>query len=425
MIWPAAIGLVLTAQTPALTVDEAVNIGIQNAFTVKATKIGYEKLRQRLREAYGALYPQIGLTYKTQYADLPTQLSADLNSSSRLQRLGQASLTFPVDINGTLRLGIKAADAGLRAQSYAMLAAENDVARDIRKAFYRVLQAQELVDVSQKALDAANLSLKNAELELKVGTKAKVDVLNFATQAEQAKSDLITAQNNLDQAKQAFNSTLGRPIDTPFTLAPTTDVAVINLDESAFKKQADENRPEILGLVQTGIALHQVTKGQSLGLAPSMQVSANHNRTLFPSVSPNHLTVVTVGLTWPIFDGGITHARVAEAKQDEYLNLNTLNQTRLAVSLEVSQDATNLRNIASKLDVAKHQLDFAEETYRLAELRYNAGEAIRLEVTDALTNLTRARTNYVNTRYDYLSAVADLNRALGIAYVTPNQEKSK
>ena len=44
---------------------------------------------------------------------------------------------------------------------------------------------------------------------------------------------------------------------------------------------------------------------------------------------------------------------------------------------------------------------------------YTAGLAPNVEVTDAEAALTQARTNEVNAAYDYLSALANLNRSLG------------
>jgi outer membrane protein TolC len=44
-------------------------------------------------------------------------------------------------------------------------------------------------------------------------------------------------------------------------------------------------------------------------------------------------------------------------------------------------------------------------------IRYEEGVAIQVEVSDAETALVQARINYVSARYDYLTALAQLQRA--------------
>jgi outer membrane protein TolC len=55
----------------------------------------------------------------------------------------------------------------------------------------------------------------------------------------------------------------------------------------------------------------------------------------------------------------------------------------------------------------------AQEVFRLAQVRRDAGEGTYVEIIDAETDLTRARNGLVSARYDYLTAYAQLQRALG------------
>ena len=66
-----------------------------------------------------------------------------------------------------------------------------------------------------------------------------------------------------------------------------------------------------------------------------------------------------------------------------------------------------------RLTVADRQVAAAEENYRIAQVRLASGEGITLEITDALTQLTQARTAQVAARYDYWTAYAELQRAVG------------
>ena len=55
----------------------------------------------------------------------------------------------------------------------------------------------------------------------------------------------------------------------------------------------------------------------------------------------------------------------------------------------------------------------AEEAHRLAEARMSAGTGTQLDVLDAQTSLTEARTTQIEALHDYSVARAKLRRAIG------------
>jgi outer membrane protein len=65
------------------------------------------------------------------------------------------------------------------------------------------------------------------------------------------------------------------------------------------------------------------------------------------------------------------------------------------------------------LESQKKVQEQAEEALRLAEARMNAGTGTQLDVLNAQTSLTDARTTQVQALHDYSVARARLRRALG------------
>jgi outer membrane protein TolC len=63
----------------------------------------------------------------------------------------------------------------------------------------------------------------------------------------------------------------------------------------------------------------------------------------------------------------------------------------------------------------KLTVEQAEEAVRLANARYGAGTATQLDVLQAQTDLTTARTNQIQAYYTYTVAVASLRKAMGQA----------
>jgi outer membrane protein len=63
------------------------------------------------------------------------------------------------------------------------------------------------------------------------------------------------------------------------------------------------------------------------------------------------------------------------------------------------------------LNVQKETVHQAEESLRIANLRYKNGLITNVELTDTELALTQAQTNYSNALNDYIIAIAKLEKA--------------
>lgn len=413
LILPAFWAAVST-QGQTLTIDEALRIAEQNAFGIRLAKSDVEKTRQRVAEARGLLGPQVRVD--TNY----TRNSKEVRQGGTVfQPLNQASsqiiVSMPFDVTGVLKKGLSASSKAIDVAKENLASERNDLRFNVRAAFFDVLQAQAQVKVFEESLGTARTAQKNAELEYQQGAKAKVDVLRFQTQTQQAEADLISANNTLALAKNAFNNTLGRPIETSFELAEPPAIPQPAQDENALVQTAKENRPELRAFRHNQEVLKNIRMAEERGMLPSLNIAGIHSRNWSGGgqTGENSSTFAQLNLSVPVWDSGVTRARVKAARQDEEQNKIRWEQTELSVSLEVRQAMSNLTNAKARLEAAQKQVEYAAETYRLALVRYQAGEGIQLEVTDAQTELTRARTLLVSATYDYMTTYAQLQRALG------------
>jgi outer membrane protein len=117
-------------------------------------------------------------------------------------------------------------------------------------------------------------------------------------------------------------------------------------------------------------------------------------------------------LQWRAFEGG--RAQVSEAKITQQKALETLQQQRDRIALEVKEAAINVLEAEQKIHVAEQAIAQAEGHFRISRERYNAQIATSTEVVDAEALLTQARTNYFNAIYDHHLASFALKKATGV-----------
>ena len=309
---------------------------------------------------------------------------------------------------------MRAAQAAYRASRNNFAAADNDLRLNVRQAYFTILQDKAQIAVNQQTVTNAEATLKQAQEKLNAGTLARYDVLQYETQLSQAQSDLLTAQNNLALAKENFNDVLARPIDTAFDVQDVETLPQVSRSATQLTQAAWDNRPDVKALQASIESLGYNRKAAEASQDPSLSVGASHIRLFYPGTVTTEFqeSQAFINLSIPIFDMGITRARVKEIRQQQEELRTQLSQLQLGISLEVRQDLQNLQNAQAKLDVAQKQVTQASEQYRLAVVRANAGEGTTLDVTNALVQLTTAQTALVNARYTYLINYSQLQRAI-------------
>lgn len=424
LIVKAIAATLAAAQTPApvqtgpLTLDQAAAIAERNAFAVRLQQSRIEQNRQRVEEAQAGLLPSASGSFSVNR--LPQDQTANLGGGQSIvtskaeQRTLSGGITFPIDIFGNVQRRVDANRANLRSSRSTLEATRNDVRLNAKTAFLNVLRAQAAVGVAQQAVNDSNERLEQSRKLLAGDQVARVDVIRLEAQLAASQADLVNARQNLELQRYALNLALARPIETPVEVVDIPALPQTPTDPNPLVTNAQETRPEVRALNETVKALAYTRRALEGGLNPSLAFGINYQRNLDAAgFSQKEQTVANLTLSIPVFDGGLTRARVKAARQDEEQAKINLEQTRLGISQEVRNATTSLVNTRARLASAEAQVRSAEEVYRLARVRQDAAEGTYVEVVDALTQLIQARNAVVSARYDYLVAFSQLQRAVG------------
>ena len=259
---------------------------------------------------------------------------------------------------------------------------------------------------------------------------------------------MTRAENERDIARSTFNDLLRRPLTTPFTLqdvsgvaigadiggkgnnavgatqaplftAPVAEVQAIDLNASVAA--ALQQRPEILAAEAQIRANEKGVKLARAGQEPTFDVSASGN--YYPTFSlqtPRDKTAeLRLAIRFPFYDGGVTDARVREAKLRTEGSRTSLESARSSVTLEVRQAYLNLSTAARQIDAANAALRQAIAARELAQVRYEGQVGLFLEVTDAQAALVRSENQQVDAVYNYLIARAQFDKAVGVSQTVP------
>jgi outer membrane protein TolC len=296
-----------------------------------------------------------------------------------------------------------------------------DVLRDVRVAYYDILVAQQQIIVQEASSALLQKELTDTQQRFETGTVPKFNVLRAEVEVANARPRLIRARNAFRIAKDNFANLLGESVpremqELMLQLTDKLETAPLDMPLSTALARALEQRTELAALRKAEALRDENVANAKAGYKPSVQVFAGYGArsSQFRSDLTDELHGWEAGaqLSWPIFDGFLTKGRVQEAEALRRRVREELADAERKVELDVRTAYSSFTEAQEVLRSQEKVQESAEEALRLATARAAAGTATQLDVLNAQTALTEARTTQVQALHDYAVAKAKLERAM-------------
>jgi outer membrane protein len=310
--------------------------------------------------------------------------------------------------------------------------AVSDTLLATRVAYYDVLVAQQQIVVNEASVNLLNQELQDQQRRYDAGTVPRFNVLQAEVAVANARPPLINARNAYRIAKNNLSNLLGYNLprdvweDIPLQLTDKLDANPYSVELPSAITQALQRRTELSALQRTvGLQRENIVNARA-GYKPTLQAFAGYewNSSQFSTDLSEEFHGWLIGgqLSWNIFDGLLTHGKVIQAKAQLAHAKADLEDNSRQIELEVRTDYSSILEAREVLESQQKVQEEAEEALRLARARADAGTGTRLDVLNAETQLTQARTTQVQALHDYDVARARLERAIGQDMAPPKGE---
>ncbi|MBR1694400.1 MAG: TolC family protein, partial [Selenomonas sp.] len=118
--------------------------------------------------------------------------------------------------------------------------------------------------------------------------------------------------------------------------------------------------------------------------------------------------------SWNIFDNGVTAESVQQADANIRAYEAEARLVKKAIRLETRTAYLNMKAAEQNIQETAVAVKQAEDSYMMAQVRYEEGVDVLLGLTDAQDKLTRAKQNYMTALYQYNLSRAALEKAMGV-----------
>lgn len=377
----------LESQRKALQVtNERVPQALAGA--LPSASIGYEKGRQRTRST-----------------------GADWNSNDAETR--SLNVTQSLFSGGATWASTKAARNEVKAAQARLAQVEQGVLFETLRAYMDVVQAESVLNLSQKNLSVLQKQLEASTQRFEVGEDTRTDVSQSEARTALAESNVSESKSTLAAARATFRKYTGYD---PVALVMPDAMPTLPANMEEAITFAEQSNPALLELEYLKNAADYGIDANVGSLFPEVGLRGTMNRQegvgIFGQTSFDE-DQLALTVNFPIFQGGSRYSQIRAAKetyqQRRFQVLDAVNEVRqqaITAWEEVEATRATIQSNRKAIEAARVALDGVRQ-----EQQY--GARTTLDVLDAERELFNAEVNLVASQRNHVVAIYNLLAIMG------------
>jgi outer membrane protein TolC len=441
---------ITNAQSQILTLEDAIQLALDNNKEIKIAFMNTEKSRAAVNEAFGYALPSLdasasfshflkkpkmpfpdfealltNATYSILFDEnvIPRDENKFVPVETQLQSFALTN-SYEASLTLTQILFSSAVFEGIGAsQTYYELSKaelDNTISKtvlSVQEAFYGVLLAKEVVDITNSSFINAQENFDNVKALYNEGMVSEFDLLQAEVRVENIRPVLLKMENVLNTAKDGLKIVIG--IDQKEVVDVSGEILFDSIDISnedelikealtsnfnikslELKKQVDE------AFVQLDVSEYWPT----IAAFGNYSYAGSSDQWNFQNYS---YSTVGLSLTFNLWQGNRTKNAVEQSTITFKQTEEQLSLLKDAIVLDVKAKIQELKRVQSLIEVQDRTVQLAERSYNIAKVRYKEGAGSQLELQNADQDLRQARLNRIQAIHSYLTTKYELDQLLG------------
>lgn len=406
------------------TLEECIKFAQERNITIKRKELLTYSSKNILFQSRMNMLPSLGAGAEHSYSS-GRALNTDEYKWENA-KLQQGSLGVQADLvlfNGFQNInGIQKSKYDLLQSLSDLDKSKNDISINVAVAYLAVLFSEELLQVANSQLELSQLQVERNKKLVEVGNIARGNLLEIQAQAAREQVTVTNAENELNIAYLNLTQLLELDSIGDFRIVRPDSItmdAVAPLESVRdIYEQALSNMPEIKSseyyLKSTEKQL-AIARG---GLSPRLTLSGlyysrynesavdpldpNASYSYMSQIDDNQYKQLSLSLNIPIFTRYTTRTRISNSKilvKDAEYNLTGTRKDLYKAIQQAHADATNAyQNYLSR----KEAVLSSEEAFKYTQQKFEVGLASAVDFNIAKNNLTKANSDLLQSKYEYI-----------------------
>jgi outer membrane protein TolC len=289
-------------------------------------------------------------------------------------------------------------------------------------AYLQIIEADSRIKAQEAQVQNARALYDRAADQVQAGTAPRIDATRTEVQLHTEEYNLTTARKNFAVAKLALGRAIGLPLGQEFELAdtlPYSDITPMSVDDAlqiAFKSRSDLR--SALDSQKSAAQTLSAAKGERY---PTVAVNGSYGD-VGPRFGNSHGDFTfQAGIKVPLFTGGRIKGDITQAEAELRQKKAEAENIRGQIDQDIRTALLNLNAAKEQVEVAKQNVQLANESLARSKDRFTSGITDSVEVVQAEQALASANDQYITSLYNHNFSKLSLARALGVARSGYNQ----
>lgn len=415
-------------ESPPWSLDDCLRLGLERSIPLANARRDIAIAESGIRQTRAQVLPHLDLNSSYTRLDEVSTFQIDTESIPMGKRDNYSvntELTQLLYNGGQVNAALRASRDIRNLTAWQKATVEADLRLRIILGFNDLLFAQAAVTVAEENVVQLRALRSQAEARWGMQVASEFDVLSARVRLANAIPPLIATSNRLHLARISL-ANLVCPDSTDFRITGELRAPAESRTLTEFLALGATHRPE---LQQMHFQLHlreEALQAERGTLYPEIKAFADYNGNNPPQFSAassewDWQWSAGIRASWPLFDGGLSRARILEKSLELDKTRDSLEDFKRTIALEIRQAFLDLGQARETISAEQETQALADRALAIAENRYGEGLATVLEVSDSNLARNQARLTLLNAYREECNALARLLRAAGLT-VSPPEE---
>mgnify|MGYP002381184527 CR=1 FL=1 len=331
------------------------------------------------------------------------------------------SASQPIYDGGVASAELRRSRSGVAAANQRLGDALNTVALQTVQAYIEVLRLREVRKILSENIASLQAIAQRVQLRADNGFGSDADVFEARARVDSAKYQLVEAEQQLRDAVSTYRSLVGHEPERLEPIQMLTKFLPEDVDHAV--REARTHSPRILAVRYDALSAYASIDSSKAQSNPKLDLvlGMDYNKDLKRSASDANDLFARVSFRMPLYDGGATRARVAEARYTAESARLSAEATALDVEREIRLAWNGFASTRQKTQPLMRQFQNASKSLKLNLKRFDAGLTTLEKIMDLQTQKTSAQLALLNEEvsgryfvFRVLGGTGQLAAALGV-----------
>ncbi len=398
--------------------------------------------------SFSRYYPRIGFSSQDGYSRFMYSSIVPPGDNRLGSANAQIGLEYSISEFGRRKSEVAAARAALLSANLDFNRKIEEIIFRVKKSFYALAAAQEMVDAAKVNLEFAETDLLSVSDRMKRGLSTLPDLKFAEERRARAKLDVDDAGARRAEAQAALAVAVGVPSDANLKVGMLEEQEIpksLDIEARAFIEQALNSRPDLKAEAERLKNSEAVEARAEAEFRPILSFGGYYNETqwwlnlhhptpipqmgnapvqtpYYSEAQPFYSAMFT--LRWDLFNGFRRHNDLSRAKARVHSREDILRLHELQIIADVWRAYFVFDAMRQKYNDALKLWDAASESYDAYDKSYKEGLSNIVELMSAQRDLARARYTKILATADFLTASANVDYAVGVSSATWSRAES-